>query len=323
MSVFESQRAQRVAVGDANQQLFAWNGSQNAMSKFESDLKVKLTQSWRFGTAIQDAANVFLDMLDADIRLQGNPRVPSKIIPNAPFDPTLTSSVLTRTNAGAIQELITALSANQSAHLIGGSKSFVSLIEAAEALKAGRATSHADLAGFSNWAEVEAYVGENTPESMDLGVIVRLVKEHGTARLLTALNSCTSNEEDAQTVISTVHKVKGREWDQVRISDDFIRKTKKKEGESPYTDEALMLYYVAVTRAKTLLDPGSLEPMLSRVVTAGASVQVAEPEPLVLPIEDRLSVSLSADVKEKLRARFANRDEAEAFLEQLLQGALQ
>ena len=61
-------------------------------------------------------------------------------------------------------------------------------------------------------------------------------------------------------VVSTAHKAKGLEWDRVRIGDDF-----RGPKEDPQTGELLMpapeelrLAYVAVTRARKELDPGSL-----------------------------------------------------------------
>jgi superfamily I DNA/RNA helicase len=60
----------------------------------------------------------------------------------------------------------------------------------------------------------------------------------------------------ADVVLSTAHKAKGREWDAVRISDDFMP-TKEREGESVSRSEA-MLMYVAVTRAKNALDCSAL-----------------------------------------------------------------
>lgn len=279
MSVFENQPMQKIAVGDKNQQLYQFTGSINAMDEFKSDLHVKLQQSWRFGAAIQDAANVFLDRLNADIRLKGNPNVESRVVENAPFDPHASSATLVRTNAGAIQELISALDSQQRVFLIGGNTQFKTLIKAAGDLRDGRSVSHPDFAGFSNWTEAVEYANEDG--GADLKVIVDLIEKHGSNTLLNALDKCVGREQDAQKVISTVHKVKGREWDQVRLADDFQRSKKKKDKEDLSTKgarEALMFYYVAVTRAKHLLDPGPLAPDLANVNSPSESVKLSLPE---------------------------------------------
>jgi ADP-ribose pyrophosphatase YjhB (NUDIX family) len=69
------------------------------------------------------------------------------------------------------------------------------------------------------------------------------------------------DDSDADVTISTAHKSKGLEWDNVKISDDFrTPKEDKLTGEMimPDDDEH-RLAYVAVTRAKKALDPGSLD----------------------------------------------------------------
>lgn len=60
--------------------------------------------------------------------------------------------------------------------------------------------------------------------------------------------------------VSTAHKAKGLEWGRVRIGDDFRGPQQNKEtGELVMpSPEELRLAYVAVTRAETQLDPGSL-----------------------------------------------------------------
>ena len=66
-------------------------------------------------------------------------------------------------------------------------------------------------------------------------------------------------ERYAEVVISTVHKAKGREWESVRITD--FRKPRKDpdEDEAPLPPrDQMMTAYVAVTRAKILLDRGPL-----------------------------------------------------------------
>lgn len=320
-SVFENQQAQRVSVGDSSQQLFAWNGSLNIMDEFDADHIVKLTQSWRFGTAIQDAANVFLDRLDAPIRLEGNPRVNSVIRRGAAFDPHKPSAVLVRTNAGAIQEVMNAINYGESVHLVGGNRQFKSMLDAAEKLRAGMPVTHPDFMGFASWSALQEYVNDD-PDGMDLKVIVDLVESHGVPSLKKALDTCVENEHDAQTVVSTVHKVKGREWEQVRISSDFDsmvqRETRNPTGPSR---ESLMLYYVAVTRAKELLDPGALEEYLRGIDFNGGSAPVAQPTSKEVA-EAVQGLFLSTEVQEVLDSKFESPEAAQEYIESILRVAL-
>lgn len=70
----------------------------------------------------------------------------------------------------------------------------------------------------------------------------------------------TSSGEPVDVVVTTAHKAKGLEWDNVRIGNDFWGprtnpETGKLDLPSP---EELRLDYVAVTRAQKSLDPGAL-----------------------------------------------------------------
>lgn len=317
-SVFDAQEAQKISVGDASQQLFAWNGSLNIMEKFQAELHVKLTQSWRFGLAIQDAANVFLEKLDAEIRLEGNPRVQSVIEQNAAFDPHKSSSVLVRTNAGAIQELIHALDSGQSAFLIGGNSAFKSLIESAQKLQSGRTVTHPDFMAFKNWSEARDYAN-NDPDGADLKVIVSLVEKYGAPKLLGALERCVSSEQEAQTVISTVHKVKGREWDQVRLASDFEQPNHRKKKGGGISKEDLMFYYVAVTRAKELLDPG---PLVRYTGESGLAFVNRKIEKITTAIGDSLSLRLDEHMQHQLRERFPDKETAEAYAIKMLASSI-
>ncbi|MEA2758461.1 MAG: hypothetical protein QOH65_1074 [Methylobacteriaceae bacterium] len=58
-------------------------------------------------------------------------------------------------------------------------------------------------------------------------------------------------------MISTVHKAKGREWRNVRISEDFTKSVKSVSGGANTLDisrSEARIFYVAITRAKECLD---------------------------------------------------------------------
>lgn len=256
--VFDAQDTQKICVGDSSQQLFRWTGAVNVMGDF-AGRRLKLTQSWRFGTAIEQAANIFLSELDAPIRLQGNPRLDSQAGNGLPFDPTKSAATLTITNASAIAETLEALRLNKTVHLVGGSASMVTLVQDIQNLRQGKQARSAELLGFNSYEDVKKYIDESGDEARDISNIVSMCEKHGAHNILNALSKCVSDEDRAQVVISTVHKVKGREWDQVRLSSDFAPRKTKKGDNHPDNRETLMLKYVAVTRAKHVLDYGPLD----------------------------------------------------------------
>jgi superfamily I DNA/RNA helicase len=72
--------AQVIAVGDENQAIYAFTGAVNALDSFEAKHILPLTKSYRFGSAIADTANRFLDLLGCDLRVEGNEKVPSEVV---------------------------------------------------------------------------------------------------------------------------------------------------------------------------------------------------------------------------------------------------
>jgi hypothetical protein len=69
--VDQQTHAQRILVGDRCQAIYGWRGAIDAMSRFNADVRLNLSQSFRFGSAVADEANKWLTLLDAPLRLRG------------------------------------------------------------------------------------------------------------------------------------------------------------------------------------------------------------------------------------------------------------
>lgn len=249
--VAEQTHAQVILVGDRCQQLYAWRGAVDAMASFDGK-RLQLTQSFRFGTAVADEANKWLAVLDAGLRVRGFDQVPSTVGPIEQPD-----AVLCRTNGTALARVMEALDNGRRVALVGGGGEIARLARAASDLMAGRTCDHPELLAFGNWNEVRDYVDQDKTAS-DLKVFVNLIDKWGPDVLLLVVDRLV-DEQRADTVISTGHKAKGREWNTVKIATDF-REPKDNEdgtrGEIPREDA--MLAYVAVTRAKLGLDRAGL-----------------------------------------------------------------
>lgn len=243
MAVISRQdHAQVVWVGDSNQQIYEFTGAVNALASVAATQRAFLSQSFRFGPAVAEVANRMLERLHAELRLTGTQSIASVVDAIAEPD-----AVLCRTNAAAVQRVLTEQEQGRRPHLVGGGAEVVAFARAAEDLMSKGWTSHFDLACFTSWGEVTAYV-EQDAQGAELKLMVDLVENFTVPVILRALERMTP-EAQASIVVSTAHKSKGREWNSVQIADDFPDGSQR-----DVTDSDLRLLYVAATRAKRELD---------------------------------------------------------------------
>lgn len=247
--------SQLIAVGDSCQQLYGWRGAEDALSRWPADVRLYLSQSWRFGQGVADEANKWLRLLDTPLRIVGAPGQTSTVGELASSD-----AVLCRTNAGAVAEVMTALGQDRTVALVGGAQQIIGLARAADELRSGRGTTHPELCVFQTWAQVQEFA-DHDPAGSDLKAFVDLVDEHGSDVIIDALSRVDDDKPGRRVdlVCSTAHKAKGREWPTVKVGGDFT-KPKGLDGDSDFeVDRPLaMLAYVSVTRARQQLDRGSL-----------------------------------------------------------------
>jgi hypothetical protein len=249
LKVIADQTQQKVIVGDRCQQLYAWRGAVNAMTDFEGQHKLCLSQSFRFGQAVAEHANKFLDLLEAPLRLTGFSKIESKIHDG---ETEMTpDAILCRTNAAVIQHAMAEQKRGKRVAIVGGTTQIEIFAKGARDLQQGRRSSSPELVAFKSWHEVQQY--SQTDEGTDMRVMVKLVDEYGVDAIL-AVCAASVNEKTADVVCSTAHKSKGREWNRVKIAEDFEA---PKDGVEP-SHADLCLAYVAVTRGKLVLDPGAL-----------------------------------------------------------------
>jgi hypothetical protein len=249
--VFLAQDAQRVCVGDPAQQIYAWRNARDVMTGFPAD-HLYLTESFRFGPPIAEEANRWLAHAGSEMRLTG--RGPEGSAIGALDHP---DAVLCRGNADAIREVLTHLGQDIPVALVGGGKELRRLAEAAIDLKAGRRTSHPELFLFADWGEVQDYA-DSDPEAQSLRTIVNLIDSFGPDTIIDAVGRLSA-EQDARVIVSTAHKSKGREWNTVRIGAGFHAPPFDETGlQRPLRPDEARLIYVAVTRARHVLDQSSL-----------------------------------------------------------------
>jgi antirestriction protein ArdC/DNA polymerase III epsilon subunit-like protein len=108
-----------------------------------------------------------------------------------------------------------------------------------------------------------------------------------------------STADTIDVVVTTAHKAKGLEWDNVRIYSDFWGpRVNKKTGEEEFpAPEELRLAYVALTRAQKKLDPGALSWIYDYTSESDETKRNT-------PIEDALGMAVPTDPMPVTEAEF-------------------
>jgi hypothetical protein len=293
-AIFERMRTQYgkqlVLVGDQCQAINGFAGAIDIMPRFAYATRVELTKSFRFGPAVADEANVWLSLLDADLRITGHDPVESVVAPLGPDE--VPDAILCRTSAGAMRAVLEQHAAERKVHLVGDGDDIKRLAQAAIDLDEKGWTGHPDLRGkFRSWQQVVDYCESGELGSEDLETGVRLIKDFTPEGVIEAIEKLVSANA-AEVTVSTAHVSKGLEWDVVKIGDDFRGPKLDKNGVEvlPERDE-LMLAYVAVTRAKLRLDVGSLS-------WGRAYAGAPAPRPAPEPVRERVELPAAAPAPE-------------------------
>jgi hypothetical protein len=247
LSVLRAQRAHLTLVGDRHQQIYAWRGAINAMASVETEAEAALTRSFRFGESLANVASLILRDLGEERRVVGDPSRDTRVQASGE-----TGTILCRTNAGVVSVVIDELAGGRKPHVVGGVGDLNRLLEDVTKLKKSIPATSPEFFGFENWDEVVEFALSEEGES--LRTFVNIVKAHGEVSLIRCLKSVARDEAQADTVISTGHKAKGREWDSVALFSDFEPRDLSGAAElAELREEEARLLYVATTRARKLL----------------------------------------------------------------------
>jgi len=161
LEVLNRSALQKVYVGDPRQQIYAWRGAVNAMSKIPAP-EATLTQSFRFGEELARGVRAVTRFFGEEVPVVGMPSLRTEVgirdgrWPNPPF------AILARTNLGVLEALLQLWEDKVlPVHVMGGVSNLTWLLKDAHALRWGleRKRPHPDLA-VSTWEELEALAQE-------------------------------------------------------------------------------------------------------------------------------------------------------------------
>ena len=177
--------------------------------------------------------------------------------------------ILTRTNAGAISIAIDYMleypDKRINLHNLDGLTNLVNTVRDISHLKKGRSDIENEaLKNFDSYDELAEYcIAFN---DSDLCLAFLLEKSRGYKAVKRAVEECHCTNPDVS--ITTVHRSKGLEWNNVMLAADFqpISYTVKEEGDKQIVQiknsAECRLLYVAVTRAKKKLYIGHIAPLI-------------------------------------------------------------
>lgn len=265
LDVFSKQKATKVIVGDAHQQIYGWRHAINSLEK--ADFKTyHLSTSFRFS---QDIANLAMGVLDFKKII--DKYIPISITGKGNSKEEKTKAVLARTNLGLLLkaiEYVTEKKKLKHIYFEGNISSYTyaddgtSLYDVLN-LYNGKHHLIKDkmIKTMKNIAELEDYI-EKT-EELQLGMMVEIVKEYGNEipNIIKAIKEKHVEKEEkekAEMIFSTVHRCKGMEYDAIQLVNDFIseekleklKEDKKKGLNLPKLNEEINLLYVAITRTR-------------------------------------------------------------------------
>ncbi len=260
-------RAQQVFVGDRHQALYQWRGAVNAMRTIEAR-ELPLTQSFRFGREAARLATAILRHFKGERRpVRGAPGRSTPVTARHDEPP---DAVLARSNVGVLTAALEAVDAGRRVAVAGGARPAAESLRAAWQLFCGEPVRHPEFALFPSWDALLQAIDESPAIAAQYKPYARMVERYDREIPLMCdrLEGETVDEAASPDVVcSTVHRAKGREWDAVRLADDFdiVRpaapRQRSRGGASAPQPEAVELRpeeanvaYVAVTRARASLD---------------------------------------------------------------------
>lgn len=284
---FQKQGTRTIFFGDRYQQIYTWNGSVNAIQRFEpTSLVLTLSQSFRCPDFVVKEATKYLRLLGFEGTFKPAPQE-CKLEHKSPL-------VISRTNASLLANINACGAAFKYIHLVGGVKSYnFSAIQDYMNFIRGKKEfiTSPVVAALDSLKDYNEYVeATNDVEMKNAQIIVQSLGPHKIGNLLHSISKGEFSEDpkNAKICFSTGHKCKGSEFERVQIDPSFsnilndyikhslsassidegdnnnifrhlIKTTKGAKSNSfVFSAEELRLAYVSLTRSTGDIFPGNL-----------------------------------------------------------------
>lgn len=234
-----------VVVGDSRQAIYGWRGAINAMKKLPYP-EASLSMSFRFGQPVADIANVVTGE-----NMKGWHEKDSSVVDRTVFDTTKRHTVLYRTNFALVQDAVNLLASGITVGVEIDVRDLVNILNSAISLKNGDTdkVKHEFFIMYEDW-DTFAEDAENSR-----GEINRIYELVRTGKVYEVLRTLRDYKRPLmpKVIMTTAHKSKGREWDNVLLANDFPSVYDKDGNFIDLSPEEKNLLYVAATRARKTL----------------------------------------------------------------------
>lgn len=260
--------AKIILVGDRYQAIYGWRGAINAMERVEGHTTL-LSKSFRFGQGVADVATA---VLQGKLKLTGREDLTSIIGGPGTVDRTKPYMYLFRTNSALLYAAVSAIGKGEVIRLEVDVKDFIRMLQSAHALSCNdmKNVKHENILPYPTWQE---YKEEAKKMAGEMKRIINIIEGGDFSRFVRTLENY-HNPVDADIIYTSAHKSKGREHDQVILSDDFP--SHYAEGEWVGLSEMEQnLLYVAVTRSMRVLEKN---PSVDEALNYYGNAEEAEPE---------------------------------------------
>lgn len=256
LNIIKYQNCGKVLVGDKHQNIYGYRQSINAMALVEGT-RLDLTSSFRFGDRVASVANAVLRTFCGErVQIRGLSTDQSDI---------KSKCYLHRTNAGLFGRGVELVKSGRLPHFVGGVQNYAfEIIVDTWKLSVGQQDIRDPfLRRFKTYAELEAYA--ESVDDREIKSRMKIVSNYGSSipRYVDQIIQADTTADRAHATLTTAHKAKGQEWDEVILGDDFpemmisgLPRTAiraKALGENGLSIEEANLAYVAATRAKKKL----------------------------------------------------------------------
>jgi superfamily I DNA/RNA helicase len=245
--VLAQKQSQLVIVGDQYQAIYEWRGAINALDNLgENFSHLYLTESFRFTPQVAEMATKLTSIIGNDRKVIGN-------ADKSNYNGNGTSALIVRTNSTILNELLWAEANGEKVFVLADLKELWSKMYHISAIMSNTKVTYPnkELAQFANRKELEE-AAEQMPELNRLIKLTMGLSDGGLTNNINRIKSViVTDVTKAGYTLTTAHKSKGLEWDEVTLTEDMLVVREGQEIDDVlFESQTVELLYVAITRAK-------------------------------------------------------------------------